>query len=244
MCMDELEISGKRYISTRRAAKEHKYHSDYIGQLIRAGKVQGQKVGRSWYVGADSLTAYFGKEAPERVSAIREVAEEVSAPVQQIKVEISEVVAEAVATEEPEEIKKEEKVLDTEERHIPVKINKPAPVQKEVPEIKVTRSSLRYLADDGPLYPRMESRVQLMPRAVERIVTEEVVYVEEEPVTIIERPRRTKNNIRVLAVRGGVVLAAGVITLGIVVAASAFIVSTTTVRGETASVTYSLGGMQ
>ena len=61
--MDELEISGKRYISTRRAAKEHKYHSDYIGQLIRAGKVEGQKVGRSWYVIADSLAEYLGKES-------------------------------------------------------------------------------------------------------------------------------------------------------------------------------------
>ncbi len=41
--MDELEISGKRYISTRLAAKEHKYHADYIGQLIRAKKILGQK---------------------------------------------------------------------------------------------------------------------------------------------------------------------------------------------------------
>ncbi len=62
--MDELEISGKRYISTRRAAREHKYHSDYIGQLIRGGKVHGQKVGRSWYVDEVSLATYLGKEVP------------------------------------------------------------------------------------------------------------------------------------------------------------------------------------
>lgn len=60
--MDELEISGKRYISTRRAAKEHGYHSDYMGQLIRGKKVVGQKVGRAWYIEEQSLAAYLGKE--------------------------------------------------------------------------------------------------------------------------------------------------------------------------------------
>lgn len=61
--MDALHISGKWYISSRRAAKEHGYHSDYIGQLIRTGKVKGQKVGRSWYVLADSFSEYLEKEA-------------------------------------------------------------------------------------------------------------------------------------------------------------------------------------
>ena len=64
--MDELEISGRRYISSVRAAKEHKDHSDYIGQLVRGGKVVGQKVGRAWYVDADSLAEYLGKEVPPR----------------------------------------------------------------------------------------------------------------------------------------------------------------------------------
>ncbi len=60
--MDELEISGKRYISSRRAAKENKYHSDYIGQLIRAGKIIGTKVGRAWYVETGSLARYIDGE--------------------------------------------------------------------------------------------------------------------------------------------------------------------------------------
>ncbi|MGH7141199.1 MAG: hypothetical protein ACREGH_01005 [Minisyncoccia bacterium] len=64
--MDELTISGKRYISSRRAAKEFHYHADYIGQLIRAGKLQGQKVGRTWYVSATSLEEHFGKGASEQ----------------------------------------------------------------------------------------------------------------------------------------------------------------------------------
>ncbi len=60
--MDELEISGKRYISSRRAARQYKYHSDYIGQLIRGGKVVGAKVGRAWYVETKSLATYLGQE--------------------------------------------------------------------------------------------------------------------------------------------------------------------------------------
>lgn len=60
--MDELEISGKRFISSKRAAKENRYHVDYIGQLIRSGKVVGSKVGRTWYVDARSLATYLGKE--------------------------------------------------------------------------------------------------------------------------------------------------------------------------------------
>lgn len=89
--MDELEISGKRYISSRRAAKEHKYHSDYIGQLIRSKKVIGQKVGRSWYVEADSLDAYLRGETgvpaqltpaptPEQKNVVENTAEEIETP--------------------------------------------------------------------------------------------------------------------------------------------------------------------
>lgn len=60
--MDTLQISGKRYISTRKAAKDNGYHSDYIGQLIRSGKVKGQKVGRSWYVLEESFVSYRAAE--------------------------------------------------------------------------------------------------------------------------------------------------------------------------------------
>jgi len=62
MSMDELEISGKRYISSKRAARENRYHVDYIGQLIRSGKIIGSKVGRTWYVEVDSLNNYLGQE--------------------------------------------------------------------------------------------------------------------------------------------------------------------------------------
>lgn len=60
--MDELQISGKRYISAKRIAKENGYTADYVGQLIRGGKVTGQKVGRAWYVDALSFDHYLGGE--------------------------------------------------------------------------------------------------------------------------------------------------------------------------------------
>lgn len=89
--MDELEISGKRYISTRRAAREHGYHSDYMGQLIRGKKVAGQKVGRAWYIEEDSLNVYLGK-APAVAAAAAEApapaaVEAAPAPVERLIIE-------------------------------------------------------------------------------------------------------------------------------------------------------------
>lgn len=80
--MDELEISGKRFISSKRAAKENRYHMDYIGQLIRSGKVVGSKVGRTWYVDAQSLATYLGKEykAPEKAATPYTPASKASTP--------------------------------------------------------------------------------------------------------------------------------------------------------------------
>lgn len=96
--MDELEISGKRYISTRRAAREHGYHSDYMGQLIRGKKVAGQKVGRAWYIEEDSLNVYLGK-APAVVAVTTPEApapatvEAAPAPVERLIIEEPAVVA-------------------------------------------------------------------------------------------------------------------------------------------------------
>lgn len=59
--MDTLDIGGARYVSARSAAKAYKYTSDYLGQLIRSGKLEGQKVGRSWYISEASLDAFLAK---------------------------------------------------------------------------------------------------------------------------------------------------------------------------------------
>lgn len=60
--MDEILLEGKKYVPAKQAAREYHYASDYIGQLIREGKVSGQKMGRSWYVAIDSLRGYLKLE--------------------------------------------------------------------------------------------------------------------------------------------------------------------------------------
>jgi len=152
--MDELEISGKRYISSRRAAKEHGYHSDYIGQLIRGGKVVGQKVGRSWYVEEASLIAYFSAEktTPEKSPIVR--VEESSPKLVEIvevleKKDLEQKEVEIVSAEEIlEEVEKEESPVEEKQEYIV-----DAPLQEEyvVPLKKSTKertSSLRYVEDD------------------------------------------------------------------------------------------------
>lgn len=59
--MDELVIAGKKYISSKRASELSGYAKDYIGQLIREGKVLGSRVGRAWYVDMDTLLAHDSK---------------------------------------------------------------------------------------------------------------------------------------------------------------------------------------
>lgn len=71
--MDEIELDGKKFISARRAAKEHGYAPDYIGQLIRGGKLVGRKVGRGWFVELSSLEAYFSGHFSESVHEARHI---------------------------------------------------------------------------------------------------------------------------------------------------------------------------
>lgn len=48
--MNEILIEGKKYLSSKQAAKITGYAKDYIGQLCREGRVKARLVGRSWYV--------------------------------------------------------------------------------------------------------------------------------------------------------------------------------------------------
>jgi hypothetical protein len=61
--MEELTLSNKKYISSKRAAEITGYAKDYVGQLCREGYVEAARVGRSWYVSEDSIREHrFGKE--------------------------------------------------------------------------------------------------------------------------------------------------------------------------------------
>jgi hypothetical protein len=55
MRQDTILVEGQTYTKASALAKEFRYTTDYIGQLCRAGKVDCQLVGRSWYVAESSL---------------------------------------------------------------------------------------------------------------------------------------------------------------------------------------------
>jgi len=160
--MDELEISGRRYISSRIAAKEHKYHADYIGQLVRGGKVAGQKVGRAWYVDAESLAEYLGKEVPAR------------GPMKVEPKAAAKPIAKAMPVFE-EEVAEE----TTEEALEPAPKKKSAPVAEEEPEFalpvrKSGRAHTIAAIDSGPV----KAKNNFVPVAEEKI---ETPFIEEAP---------------------------------------------------------------
>lgn len=77
--MDELDVQGKKYISSKRGAELTGYAKDYIGQLARAGKVPGTRFGRAWFVEEAALLKHLGSET--QVAEVVPEVEEVSAPV-------------------------------------------------------------------------------------------------------------------------------------------------------------------
>lgn len=243
--MDELEIGDKRYLSTKRAGKEHKYHSDYIGQLIRAGKVVGKKVGRSWYVEEASLNAYLSGEAEKAAPVIKKTAE---VPVPTPEPALA-VVAEAEVVLKPEVVA-EEKIIEP----LPVvtpppavvdqKNFNPAPVRRvaiddghQIPiktsNIQVTKqSSLHYIADDAPALPTVQAKKLAIT------VSEEVPVYESEYLPSVEE---VQSNQKIGAFSLATIAVIGIITLSVTAAASVAISFHTTVEeGQVAGAGYTL----
>ena len=146
--MDELQISGKRFISSRRIARDNGYTSDYIGQLIRGGKVIGQKVGRAWYVDAVSFDTFLGSESipaklpeekiPVEIAPAQLPEEKVlgSAPPQPDHF-LQEVLPPLVVAQKKEE-----------QHYVPLHV-----VKAEAPA--VAPAGLRYYGDDRPSLPEI-----------------------------------------------------------------------------------------
>src|SRR5690606_34665721 len=61
--MDVINLGGVNYEKAAFAAKKVGYATDYVGQLCREGKVEAQRVGRSWYVRQGALQEHK-KETP------------------------------------------------------------------------------------------------------------------------------------------------------------------------------------
>lgn len=61
--MDEILIEGKKYVSSKQAAKMTGYAKDYVGQLCREGRVPARLVGRGWYVLESAIADHrFGNQ--------------------------------------------------------------------------------------------------------------------------------------------------------------------------------------
>ena len=76
-----FKYMSKEYISLKEAAKISGYSSDYIGQLIRAGKLEGKQIfsNVSWVTTEDALQTYLQKEkkgqgSPKSGSSIADAA--------------------------------------------------------------------------------------------------------------------------------------------------------------------------
>lgn len=59
--MEEVNISGIRYISSKRASEMSGYSQDYIGQLARSGAIEAKRLSGLWYISLESLGAHKEK---------------------------------------------------------------------------------------------------------------------------------------------------------------------------------------
>lgn len=234
--MDELEISGKRYLSSRRVAKENKYHSDYIGQLIRAGKLVGKKVGRAWYVEADSLSHFLNHtEAPKQAhSAHSEAAVDVSEQKIQESTEKQTFVGEVI---EPVHDIQDTAAVATgvEEHHVPVRTEKVWPTEpyRAMSEI-VQKKSLTYIPDNAPLFPEIHRNNNTYET---HLPTVQTMYTKVLPEREVAAKRTRGRNWGTAAVAAVAVL----VVIGIAVGASILVSANLTVEdGKPASVEYSL----
>ena|GEM_PF-1664351 len=57
------------FITLKEAANLSGYHQDYLGQLIRSGKISGRRVGKEWLVTRNTLAKYMAVK--NKVPAVR-----------------------------------------------------------------------------------------------------------------------------------------------------------------------------
>lgn len=209
--MDELEISGKRYLSSKRAAKEHKYHADYIGQLIRAGKVVGTKVGRAWYVEATSLDEYLANEFNHAQHA-----------------PVSQSVKQHVVSVAPLGMQQTEKVFSVQVKKEPPHIQ----IESGASPVEKTQT-LRYVVDEGPVFPVIQKTSQIFDAREFAHTTPKIM-----PQTSVQNSY-TQKKLPVLTLIVAAVLAGGV-TFALVLFTSANLFSTVVVeQGKPAAVGFS-----
>ena len=73
---DEIIVEGKRFVEASAAAKEFDRTRGYLMALCRAGKVEGRRVGRVWYIQHASLVAFVAEQDKDREEHYRKIAED------------------------------------------------------------------------------------------------------------------------------------------------------------------------
>lgn len=61
--MEEIELDGKIYVASKKAAIESGYTQDYVGQLCRGNQIDARRVSGQWYVFVESLRDYKNNAA-------------------------------------------------------------------------------------------------------------------------------------------------------------------------------------
>lgn len=74
MPMDEIVLAQNKYISSKRASRLTGYAQDYIGQLVRLGKVSATKVGKAWFVDEAGLMRHINGSS-RLAGPVKELAE-------------------------------------------------------------------------------------------------------------------------------------------------------------------------
>jgi len=261
--MDELEISGKRYISTRRAGKEHKYHSDYIGQLIRGGKVKGQKVGRSWYVDESSLSSYLGKEVktPEPIEMLSEVVAPAEARPEEKIDEIVEVEEEKpirattwkkipevarvesigettpVTVLEDVEVETNEQIIKDDTVSVADEVEKENHIAIRNIDKEEKKKNITYVSNDGPVFPVKVRKQKISTPVFAASEIEESVEDAEDSSVVVEETLQSR---AVRPLQYGAVAMLGVLAFILVGGMSYLLSYKTTVEGDQMSASVTL----
>ena len=127
--MDELVVDGKKYINSRMASQLTGYAKDYIGQLVRQGKVEARRVGRAWFVLEEALARHAGVE--HKLAKVQPV--------------VAPIMSEVIAGLREETLQEPEPIMVVQPR---VQL-----AEVHVANLPKTWSDIRYVADEGDIMP-------------------------------------------------------------------------------------------
>ena len=72
----EISLNGKKHISLNFASSLCGYHKDYLGQLIRGGKLQATRFENSWFIESDEFARFCEKNG----IAVKEITNKAADP--------------------------------------------------------------------------------------------------------------------------------------------------------------------